>query len=141
MKDMGLKRQTLQVFDPTHLRLILKFLELGILEEPLLIKFYFGGREQPHGLPPTPKSLDAYVDLLKGVRAHWFACCFGEDVIPLLPYAVSQGGHCRVGLEDHHYQHEGRFTNPQLVAKAAEIVKAMGHEVATPTEARRMLEI
>ena len=108
MASLGLTRPTLQVFDPTHLRTILKFTEMGVLKEPLLIKFYFGGREQPFGLPPTPKSLDAYVDMLRGVRAFWFASCFGEDVTPLLPYAVSQAGHCRVGLEDHHYRDEGR---------------------------------
>jgi 3-keto-5-aminohexanoate cleavage enzyme len=141
MHELGLPQVTLQVHDATGLRTILKFLEMGILKEPLLIKFYFGGREQPFGLPPTPKSLDAYVDQLRGVRAHWFACCFGEDVIPLLPHAIAMGGHCRVGLEDHHYCNEGKASNPELVQRVVKIVEALGHEVATPAEARALLEI
>jgi 3-keto-5-aminohexanoate cleavage enzyme len=141
MKDAGLKRPTLQVFDPTHLRTILKFLELGLLEEPLLIKFYLGGPEQPFGMPPRPKSLEAYVDMLEGARAIWFASCFGGDILPLAPFAVAMGGHVRVGLEDHHYEDEGQLTNVDLVERAATIVRALGHEVATPEETRAMLEI
>jgi 3-keto-5-aminohexanoate cleavage enzyme len=141
MKASGLKRQTLQVFDPTHLRTILKFRDLGLLEEPLVIKFYFGGPEQPFGLPPTPTALDAYLEILEGTNAVWFASCFGGDVIPLLPYAISRGGHVRVGLEDHHYAEEGQFTNAELAAKAAVIVRAMGCEVATPEEARALMGI
>jgi uncharacterized protein (DUF849 family) len=43
-------------------------------------------------------------------------------------------------LEDYQYAREGQLTNPQIVERAVAIVKAMGHEVATPDEARRMLE-
>jgi uncharacterized protein (DUF849 family) len=141
MKDAGLHRPTLQVFDPTHLRTILKFLELGILAEPLVIKFYFGGPEQPFGMPPTPKCLEAYVEMLEGARAVWFASCFGGDVLPLAPFAVAMGGHIRVGLEDYHYEEEGQATNSELVQRAAAIVHALGHEVATPEEARAIMGI
>jgi len=141
MKDAGLKRPTLQVFDPTHLRTILKFLELGLLEEPLLIKFYLGGPEMPFGMPPTPRSLDAYLNMMPDVRAVWFACCLGGDVLPLAPYAVSLGGHVRVGLEDYAYEDEGRPSNVELVNRAATIIKAMGHEAATPEDAREILAL
>ncbi len=141
MKECGLKRPTLQIFDATFLRTTLIFLEQGLLTEPLLIKFYLGGPEQPFGLPPTIESLQAYIQLLKGVRAYWFASCFGGDVLQLAPAAVAMGGHIRLGLEDHQYTHEGKLSNPQLVERAVQIVKAMGHEVATPQDARKMLEI
>ena len=141
MKECGLKRPTLQIFDATFLRTTLIFLEQGLLTEPLLIKFYLGGPEQPFGLPPTIESLQAYTQLLKGVRAYWFASCFGGDVLQLAPAAVAMGGHIRLGLEDHQYTHEGKLSNPQLVERAVQIVKAMGHEVATPQDARKMLEI
>jgi uncharacterized protein (DUF849 family) len=141
MKECGLKRPTLQIFDATFLRTTLIFLEQGLLTEPLLIKFYLGGPEQPFGLPPTIESLQAYTQLLKGVRAYWFASCFGGDVLKLAPAAVAMGGHIRLGLEDHQYTHEGKLSNPQLTERAVQIVKAMGQEVATPQDARKMLEI
>ncbi|RVT94545.1 3-keto-5-aminohexanoate cleavage protein [Sphingomonas crocodyli] len=139
--SLGLTRPTLQIFEPGHLRTALKFLEMGVLGEPLLVKFYLGGPEQPFGLPPTPASLEAYADMLKGVRASWFASCFGGDIIPLLPYAIAMGGHCRIGLEDHDYKHEGQPTNVELVKRCVAIIEAMGHEVATPEDARALLEI
>jgi 3-keto-5-aminohexanoate cleavage enzyme len=51
------------------------------------------------------------------------------------------GGHVRVGLEDYQYTREGQFSNAQLVERAATIIRSMGHEVATPEEARQMLEV
>ena len=39
-------RITLQVFEPGFLRAALVFLDEGLLTEPLILKFYFGGKEQ-----------------------------------------------------------------------------------------------
>ncbi|MBE3603858.1 3-keto-5-aminohexanoate cleavage protein [bacterium] len=138
-RELGL-RPTLQIFDPSFLRAALVFLELGVLSEPLLLKFYLGGPELPFGLPPTLKSLEAYLDMLKGVRANWFAATLGGDNLPLVPLIVSLGGHVRVGLEDYQYAREGGPSNPELAARAAETIRAMGHQVATPAEARAILE-
>ncbi|HLW71111.1 MAG TPA: 3-keto-5-aminohexanoate cleavage protein [Candidatus Binataceae bacterium] len=138
-RELGL-RPTLQIFDPSFLRAALVFLDQGILTEPLMLKFYLGGPELPFGLPPSLKSLEAYLDMLKGVRANWFAATLGGDNLPMVPLIVSLGGHVRVGLEDYQYTHEGQLSNPQIVERAATVIRAMGHEVATPDEARSILE-
>jgi 3-keto-5-aminohexanoate cleavage enzyme len=78
--------------------------------------------------------------MLKGVRANWFAATLGGDNLPMVPLIVSLGGHVRVGLEDYQYTREGQLSNPQIVERAAAAIGAMGHEVATPDEARRILE-
>jgi len=134
-------RPTLQIFDPSFLRAALVFLDQGILTEPLLLKFYLGGPELPFGMPPTLKSLEAYLDMLKGVRAHWFAATLGGDNLPLVPVIVSLGGHVRIGLEDYQYARDGQLSNPQITERAAAVIRAMGHEVATPAEARKILEL
>ena len=105
------------------------------------VKFYFGGPELPFGLPPTLKSLEAYLEMLKGVRANWFAATLGGDNLPMVPLIVSLGGHVRIGLEDFQYARAGQLSNPQLAERAAATIRAMGHEVATPDEARAMLEV
>jgi 3-keto-5-aminohexanoate cleavage enzyme len=46
----------------------------------------------------------------------------------------------RIGLEDYQYAREGQLTNPQIVERAVTTIRAMGHEVATPDEARKILE-
>jgi len=138
-RELGL-RPTLQIFDPSFLRAAMVFLDQGILTEPLLLKFYFGGPELPFGLPPTLKSLEAYLDMIKDVRANWFVATLGGDNLPLVPLIVSLGGHVRVGLEDYQYAHDGQLGNPQIVERAAGVIRAMGHDVATPAEARTILQ-
>jgi uncharacterized protein (DUF849 family) len=138
-RELGL-RPTLQIFDPSFLRAALVFLDQGILTEPLLLKFYLGGPELPFGLPPTLKSLEAYLEMIKDVRVNWFAATLGGDNLPLVPLIVSLGGHVRIGLEDYQYAHDGQLSNPQITERAVSVIRAMGHEVATPAEARKMLE-
>ena len=128
-------------FDPSFLRAALIFLDQGVLTEPLLLKFYLGGPELPFGLPPTLKSLEAYLDMLKGVRVNWFAATMGGDNLPLVPVIVSLGGHVRIGLEDYQYARDGQLSNPQITERAASMIRAMGHEVATPAETRKILEL
>ncbi len=139
-RELGL-RPTMQIFDPSGARAALIFLDQGILTEPLLFKFYLGGPELPFGLPPSLRSLEAYLDMLKGVRMNWFAATLGGDNLPLVPLIVSLGGHVRVGLEDYQYARDGQFSNPQIVERAAATIRAMGHEVATPDETRKILEV
>jgi 3-keto-5-aminohexanoate cleavage enzyme len=139
-RELGL-RPTLQIFEPGFLRAALVFLDMGLLTEPLILKFYLGGEEQNFGLPPTIKSLEAYLEMIKGVRCNWFAATLGGDNLPLVPAIVNLGGHVRVGLEDYQYTRDGQLSNPQIVERAAATIHAMGHEVATVAQSRELLEI
>lgn len=105
-RELGL-RPTLQIFEPGFLRAALVFLDMGLLTEPLLLKFYLGGEESQFGLPPTIKSLEAYLEMIKDVRCNWFAATLGGDNLPLVPAIVSLGGHVRIGLEDYQYNRSG----------------------------------
>jgi uncharacterized protein (DUF849 family) len=52
------------------------------------------------------------------------------------------GGNIRVGLEDNFYLPNGEMsTNPDLVAKAADLTRNVGREPATPEEAAEIMEI
>jgi 3-keto-5-aminohexanoate cleavage enzyme len=134
-------RPTLQIFEPGFLRAALVFLDQGLLTEPLILKFYLGGMEQNFGLPPTLKSLEAYLEMIEGVRCNWFAATLGGDNLPLVPAIISLGGHVRVGLEDYQYARDGQLANPQIVERAAATIQAMGHQVASSKQARELLEV
>jgi 3-keto-5-aminohexanoate cleavage enzyme len=134
-------RPTINMFEPGFVRATRVFLDEGLLSEPLMVKFYFGGPELPFGMPPSLRSLEAYLEMLKDVRVNWFAATLGGDNLPMIPLIVSLGGHVRVGLEDYHYAREGKLSNPQIAEQAASAIRAMGHEVATPDDARRILEL
>lgn len=139
-RELGL-RPTLQIFEPGFLRAALVFLDKGLLTEPLILKFYLGGEEQSFGLPPILKSLEAYLAMIEGVRCNWFAATLGGDNLPLVPAIVGLGGHVRVGLEDYQFTRDGQLSNLQIVERAAAIIRAMGHEVATSKQARELLEV
>jgi uncharacterized protein (DUF849 family) len=140
LRELGL-RPTINMFEPGFARATLIFLEQGLLSEPLMVKFYFGGPELPFGLPPSLKSIEAYLDMFKGVRINWFVATLGGDNLPMIPTIVSLGGHVRVGLEDFDYRREGKPSNAQIVERAAAAIRAAGDEVASPDDARRILEL
>jgi uncharacterized protein (DUF849 family) len=139
--ELGYGRTRLQMFDPNCLRTTLAFLKLGLLREPLALTLYFGAPNVLIGFPPSLASLQAYVEMLKGVKAVWFASVIGGDVLAIAPFAVALGGHIRVGLEDYAYAEEGMLTNADLVARAAQLVRAAGCEVATIDDARELLQV
>jgi uncharacterized protein (DUF849 family) len=53
------------------------------------------------------------------------------------------GGHARVGLEDNLYIDKGILakSNAEQVAKIIKIAKELGFEPATPSEARKILNL
>ena len=57
--------------------------------------------------------------------------------------AIALGGHIRVGMEDNVLFSKGVLaeSNKQLVERAVDAVKLYGREVATPDEARQMLNL
>ncbi len=67
----------------------------------------------------------------------------GEAELPLTTMAMLLGGNPRVGMEDNIYYAPGQLAknNAELVARTARIARELGLEIATPDEARKMLQI
>jgi 3-keto-5-aminohexanoate cleavage enzyme len=86
--------------------------------------------------PPEDYALTAYLKLLDQVApgAQWMVAGLQVDVLPMIPRAVAEGGHVRVGLEDTSYGCE--LSNLQLVERAAQRIVAVGGDLATATEVR-----
>ena len=65
----------------------------------------------------------------------------GRMEFPIVAQAAILGGHVRVGLEDNLYIEKGVYapSNAALVERAVSLVRLLGRDVATPTEARMML--
>ena len=92
------------------------------------------------GIPATIRNLQILVDDLPA-ESLWQAIGIGRHQLPLGAVAVAAGGGLRVGFEDNLYLKKGVLakSNAELVEKAVTIVEAMGREVATVEEARRLL--
>ena len=71
----------------------------------------------------------------------WGALGIGKGHVPIMLATVALGGHLRVGMEDNVMFGPGQLadSNAQLVARAADIVRIAGNDVATPDDAREIL--
>ncbi|MEG2936289.1 MAG: 3-keto-5-aminohexanoate cleavage protein, partial [Clostridium sp.] len=67
----------------------------------------------------------------------------GRNEFPLAAMAIIDGGHVRVGFEDNVYLSKGvsAKSNGELVEKVVRLAKELGREIATPSEARKILGI
>jgi len=67
----------------------------------------------------------------------------GEAELPLTTMGMLLGGNPRVGLEDNVYYVPGRLakSNAELVARTARITRELNLEIATPDEAREILQL
>jgi len=60
----------------------------------------------------------------------------------MITMAIALGGHVRTGLEDTIEYTKGVLaTNPMLVKRVVDIAKAVGRPIATPDEARKILNL
>jgi uncharacterized protein (DUF849 family) len=140
MADVCRRRRlaaSVSIFEPGFLRIALAYHAAGRLPAAK-IQLYFGGPALPFGLPATAAGLDAYLGMLAGSGLSWMVGVPGGDVSETLAdLAIEQGGHVRVGLEDH--AGAGQPTNEALVAEIVAMARRHGRGVATPAEAAEIL--
>ena len=137
MREHGVKPE-LECFDTGHVGNIRPFVQNGELEAPIDFSLVMGVLG---GIPPTVENLAHQVRQLPD-DATWQVIGISRDQWQLVAAALAMGGNVRVGLEDNFYLPNGEMsTNPELVAKAAEMSRNVGREPATPDEAAEMMGI
>src|SRR4029079_3367968 len=82
-------------------------------------------------------------DRLFGDAYQWAILGAGRHQINLVTMGAIMGGNVRVGLEDNIYLGKGELAknNAELVAKTARILGELSLEIATPDEARAVLQL
>jgi len=103
-----------------------------------IYRFMFSS-DYTFSFPPDDYGLTAYLNLLDQVApgANWMIAGLGVDILPLVPRAVAEGGHVRVGLEDASLGC-GK-SNVQLVEQAARVIETCAGELATAAQVRAEL--
>lgn len=131
-------RPELEIFDTGNLWFANVLVEEGLIDPPPLYQLCMG---IPYGAPVDAGLLQAMVHLLpKGAEFTSFA--IGRNQLPWVAQSVLAGGHARVGLEDNLYVSKGvKATNAGLTDRAVSIIEDLGAEVATPDEAREILDL
>jgi len=137
MREHDVKPE-LECFDTGHVGNIRPFVQNGELEAPIDFSLVMGVLG---GIPPTVENLAHQVRQLPD-DATWQVIGISRAQWQLVSAALAMGGNVRVGLEDNFYLPDGEMsTNPELVAKAAEMSRNVGREPATPDEAAELMSI
>lgn len=132
-------RPELEIFDSGMIANALRLLKEGLLREPLHFNFVLG---VPGGAAGTLKNLMHMVESVPP-SSTWCASGIGAAQLPLTTMAILLGGHVRVGLEDNIYYRRGELSqgNAPLVARVFRLAGELGRPLATPNEARRILNL
>jgi uncharacterized protein (DUF849 family) len=131
-----------ECYDVGHLYNLAHFLDRGLIKPPFFLQMVFGVLG---GIGPDLVNLmfmKQTADRLFGKDAfQWSVLAAGRHQMPFLTQAALLGGHVRVGLEDSLFIEPGKLavSNAEQVLKVKRILAEMGHEPATPEEARAML--
>jgi 3-keto-5-aminohexanoate cleavage enzyme len=136
MIERGIKPEV-ECYDIGHIELTRMLIAKGLLKEPSRISLVLGVKG---GIPATPDNLMHMRSSLP-TACRWNTIVIGKEQFPLLTQGMLLGGDVRVGMEDNIYLTKGVLAkqNAELVSKIARIAKELGKEIATPTEARRIL--
>lgn len=88
------------------------------------------------GFPPEDFALTAYLEFVDRIvpGAAWMVGGLGVDVRPMIPRALAEGGHARVGLEDMPLGSDA--TNVALVEDAVRLFEGMGFAPARAGDVR-----
>jgi 3-keto-5-aminohexanoate cleavage enzyme len=137
MKDSGTKPE-MEIFEAGMIENALLLVKGGLAEPPLHFDFVLGSRGSQ---PATARQLMFLSESIPG-DATWTVAALGRWQLPMGILAIGMGGHVRVGLEDNLYYRYGEpASNEQLVARMTRISEESERGVATPDNARRMLNI
>ena len=132
-----------ECYDTSHLYNLSHFLERGLVKPPLFVQTVFGilGGIGPH--PEDVLHMRRTADRLFGKHYKWSVLGAGRNQLPIAAMAAAMGGNVRVGLEDSLWIGAGKLaeSNAAQVKKARQIIEGLGLEIATPDEAREILEL
>lgn len=124
----------LECFDSGDLVLAQALVKDGSVPSSSIYSLVTGVR---YALPCSPEGLMFGRSLIPQ-GSPWSAFGIGRLAFPAVAQSWLLGGHVRIGLEDTVYLGRGELAqgNAPLVARAAEIVRHLGGQLATPEQAR-----
>jgi len=135
-------RPYMALWNVSAIRVTEAFVECGLFERPLYAGVVLTDSGLLAGNLPTPRGLEAMIDFIPAhLQMHWLVMSVGGNLFPLVNSALERGGHIAIGLGDYPYNEMGTPRNADLVKQVAAMAREMDREVASPSEARKMLDI
>ena len=129
----------LECFDKGMVDMALRLQKKGYIKKPMHFNFVLG---VIGGISASPRDLTFLIESIPE-GSTYTVCAIGRHEFPMVSLSIEKGGHARVGFEDNVYLSKGVLakSNGELVEKVVNIAKEFGREIASPNEARRILNI
>ena len=132
-----------ECYDIGHLYNLAHFVDKGLIKPPFLVQSIFGILGGIGSDMENVMFMKQTADRLFGDDYVWSLFAAGRNQMPFITQSAMLGGNVRVGLEDSLYIGKGKLaeSNAEQVRKIRRILKELGLDVATPTEAREALAL
>lgn len=131
-----------EVYDVGMINNIAYLQHKGVITGPVYLQFVMGVLG---GIPATVRNLCFLYETAASTLKEftWSCAAAGRNQIPLMAVALSLGGNARVGLEDSLYIGAGTLakSSAEQVERVCALAGAMGRDVASPDDARRILRL
>ena len=132
-----------ECYDVGHLCNLAHFVNEGLVKPPMFLQCILGIMGGVNTDPENLFSMRSTADRLFGRENYEFSVLgAGRHQLSLVTMGAIMGGHVRVGLEDSLYLGRGQLA-PSCAAqvlKIRRILEELSLEIATPAEARQILE-
>jgi len=132
-----------ECYDIGHLYSLRHLMDRDIIGGRIFIQSVFGilGGIGPH--PEDVMHMRRTANRLFGDEYEWSVLGAGSSQMRIAAQAAAIGGHVRVGLEDSLWLAPGKLaeSNASQVTKVREILEGLSFEVASPDEARELLQL
>ena len=141
MKSLNIK-PLVACWSIPFLRAVDAFLDLGEFVEPAMVNLVLCEGGIIGGHRGSNDGLSAFFHALpKQDKVEWTVCVKEGSIFPIVELAIKNGGHLSPGIGDHLYPDMGYPTNAELIDRIVKIAKSLGREIATPDEAREILNL
>lgn len=146
LADLGERNGTrfeFECYDVGHLYTLAHYVDRGLVKGPIFLQFVLGVLGGIGADPENLMHMKTIADRLFGDQYQFSVLGAGRHQMPLASMSASLGGHVRVGLEDNLYLRKGQLatSNAEQVLQIRKILDGLSLEIATPDEARDMLDL
>lgn len=132
-----------ECYDISHLYNLAHFADRGLVKAPFFVQSVFGLLGGIGGHPEDVLHMKRTADRLFGTEYRWSVLGAGANQFRIAAQSAALGGNVRVGLEDSLWAGKSELatSNAVQVEKVRKIIEGLGLSVATPDEARAILNL
>lgn len=132
-----------ECYDISHLYNLAHFADRGLVKAPFFVQSVFGLLGGIGGHPEDVLHMKRTADRLFRTDYRWSVLGAGANQFRIAAQSAALGGNVRVGLEDSLWAGKSELatSNAVQVEKVRKIIEGLGLSVATPDEARAILNL